>query len=272
MLKLAATIFTLGAGGVSAMFVPLFLTGGAFGVAFAQSVAHSPALALYAAVGMACFIAAGYKTPLAAVVFVAEATGGHAFIIPSLIGAAVAYAVSGDASASGDQRLHEAIKVHALQGIPVSEVMQSQVIAASSSLRLREFAATLSPHTRHEVFPVFDGEKLIGTCSLWSLSHVPPEKWNTMTVRDIAATAYRAHFSRDGPDGGASPAAERGWPAHAAGGGRRPEGGGNSDQNGCSAGPVAEPPRTIQRGRGRVGAQSRVTSQARPKVHTQLKT
>ena len=56
---------------------------------------------------MASFIAAGYKTPLAAVVFVAEATGGHGFIIPALIGSAVAYAISGDASVSGDQRLHE---------------------------------------------------------------------------------------------------------------------------------------------------------------------
>ena len=105
--KLAATLFSLGAGGVSAMFVPLFLTGGCLGTAFAQSVAHSHALGLYSAVGMASFIAAGYKTPLAAVVFVAEATGGHAFIVPSLIGAAIAYAISGDASASGDQRLHE---------------------------------------------------------------------------------------------------------------------------------------------------------------------
>jgi chloride channel protein, CIC family len=110
-LKLAATLFTLAAGGVSAMFVPLFLTGGSIGTAFAQSVVHSASPDLYAAVGMASFIAAGYKTPLAAVVFVAEATGGHAFIIPALIGAAVAYAVSGDASASGDQRLHEGIKV-----------------------------------------------------------------------------------------------------------------------------------------------------------------
>ena len=106
-LKLAATAFTLGAGGVSAMFVPLFLTGGSLGVAFAQTIVHSPALDLYAAVGMASFIAAAYKTPLAAVVFVAEATGGHAFLIPALIGSAVAYAISGDASASGDQRVHE---------------------------------------------------------------------------------------------------------------------------------------------------------------------
>lgn len=108
--KLAATAFTLGAGGVSAMFVPLFLTGGAIGTAFGQSLVHGSSVELYAAVGMAAFIAAAYKTPLAAVVFVAEATGGHAFIIPALIGSAVAYAVSGDASASGDQRLHETVR------------------------------------------------------------------------------------------------------------------------------------------------------------------
>ena len=110
-LKLAATLFTLGAGGVSAMFVPLFLTGGSLGTAFAQSIVHTPATGLYAAVGMAAFLAAGYKTPLAAVVFVAEATGGHAFIVPALIAAAVAYAASGDASASGDQRLHAGVRV-----------------------------------------------------------------------------------------------------------------------------------------------------------------
>jgi chloride channel protein, CIC family len=110
-LKLAATLFTLASGGVSAMFVPLFLTGGSIGTAFGQSVVQSACVDLYAAVGMASFIAAGYKAPLAAVVFVAEATGGHAFIVPALIGAAVAYAVSGDASASGDQRLHEGAKV-----------------------------------------------------------------------------------------------------------------------------------------------------------------
>jgi CIC family chloride channel protein len=108
--KLVATAFTLGAGGVSAMFVPLFLTGGCIGTAFAQTVVHSSALGLYAAVGMAAFISAAYKTPLAAVVFVAEATGGHAFIIPALIGAAIAYAISGDSSISADQRVHEALK------------------------------------------------------------------------------------------------------------------------------------------------------------------
>src|SRR6185437_16006639 len=73
-LKLAGTVFTLGSGGVSAMFVPLCLSGGALGTAFSQAFLHSHALGLFAAVGMASLISSGYKTPLAAVVFVAEAT------------------------------------------------------------------------------------------------------------------------------------------------------------------------------------------------------
>ena len=106
--KLLATAATLGFGGVGAMFVPMFLSGGCIGTAFAQSVVQTPMVGLYAAVGMSSFIAAAYKTPLAAVVFVAEATGGHGFIIPALIGAAVAYTISGDASISSDQQIREA--------------------------------------------------------------------------------------------------------------------------------------------------------------------
>ncbi len=184
-LKLLATVFTLASGGVSAMFVPLFLTGGCLGTAFAQSIVHSPALGLYAAVGMASFISAGYKTPLAAVVFVAEATGGHAFIIPALIGAAVAYAVSGDASASGDQRLHEAARTSPLRYIPVSEIMQQHVISAPANLSLGEFVRMLSPDLQHEAFPVFDDDTLLGTVNPLCVTKVAPERWWQTPLRDV---------------------------------------------------------------------------------------
>lgn len=184
LLKLGATIFSLASGGVSAMFVPLFLMGGTFGTAFGQLAVHSPALELYAAVGMASFISAGYKTPLAAVVFVAEATGGHSFIIPALIGAAVAYAVSGDASVSGDQRLHEGVKVHGLRGIKVSEFMQQHVISVQASLSLREFADVIA-RFHHTTFPVLEGQRVVGTTSSWSLARIPTEKWGSATVSDV---------------------------------------------------------------------------------------
>jgi chloride channel protein, CIC family len=185
VLKLGATIFSLASGGVSAMFVPLFVTGGAFGTAFGQLVVRSSSLELYAAVGMASFIAAGYKTPLAAVVFVAEATGGHAFIIPALIGSAVAYAVSGDASVSSDQHLHEGVRVHELRDIEVSEFMQRQVVSVQASLSLREFANVISPHYRHTTFPVLEGHRIIGTVPSWSLTRIPAEKWMRTSVSDV---------------------------------------------------------------------------------------
>ncbi len=185
-LKLAATLFTLGSGGVSAMFVPLFLAGGAIGSAFAQTIVHSATFDLYAAVGMASFIAAGYKTPLAAVVFVAETTGGHSFIIPTLIGAAVAYAVSGEASASGDQHLHEVVRLAELSGIRVREVMQREIAGVQAGTDLRSFAASIAAANQHAIFPVYDGPRAIGMIPLWKLSLIPPENWATTTVGEVA--------------------------------------------------------------------------------------
>lgn len=184
-LKLGATLFSLGVGGVSAMFVPLFLTGGSFGAAFAQSIAHSPSIDLYAAVGMAAFIAAGYKTPLTAVVFVAEATGGHAYIIPALIGAAVAYAVSGEASVSGDQRLHEGLRASELSKMEVKEVMQKRVVSTEAGSMLREFADSINPQHTHAVYPVYDLGEVVGTISVSALAKVSPQKWDQTTVRDV---------------------------------------------------------------------------------------
>ncbi|RYC28093.1 chloride channel protein, partial [Ciceribacter ferrooxidans] len=86
---------------------------------------------------MAAFIAAGYKTPLTAVVFVAETTGGHSFIIPSLVGAAIAYAVSGEASVSGGQHLHELARIEGLSNMQVRDVMQKRVVSAQAGATVR---------------------------------------------------------------------------------------------------------------------------------------
>ena len=185
VLKLLATIFTLGSGGVSAMFVPLLLVGGALGNAYAQSVVHAPTHDLYAAVGMAAFIAAGYKTPLTAVVFVAETTGGHSYIIPSLIGAAVAYAISGEASVSGDQHIHETAELADLSGMTVRDVIQRRVISAQATSTIREFVGSIAARCRHTIFPVHEGDKVAGTISVSDLSRVAPENWDKATVGEF---------------------------------------------------------------------------------------
>jgi len=184
--KLLATLFSLGVGGVSAMFVPLFLAGGAIGSAFAQSIAHAPTFDLYAAVGMASFIAAGYKAPLTAVVFVAETTGGHSFLIPTLIGAACAYAISGEASASGDQRLHEVVKLYGFTGVAVREVMQGDVVSVAAQASMREFADSIAADHGHVNYPVVENGQVIGTISVAALGRSAPERWNATRVGEVA--------------------------------------------------------------------------------------
>ncbi len=192
VLKLAATLFSLGVGGVSAMFVPLFLVGGSFGTAFGQAIVHAPAPELFAAVGMAAFLAGGYKAPLTAVVFVAEATGGHAFIVPTLVGAAVSYMVSGEASASGDQRLHETTRVAELVGLSVGDAMRRDVVGVQAAAPLAELARTAGAGAPHAVYPVCEGRRVVGLVATTALSGVPPEEWED---RHVGAVATRS-FSR----------------------------------------------------------------------------
>lgn len=186
VLKLVATVFSLGTGGVSAMFVPLILVGGCIGNAFGQSVVHAGAVDLYAACGMAALIASGYKTPLTAVVFVAETTGGHSYLIPSLIAAAIAYAVSGEASVSGDQRWQEIANFEKLSDLKIADVMQQRVVAIPATVTLREFARSFAASHDHTYFPVYDGKKAIGIISTHALAKAPPDRWDELTTGDLA--------------------------------------------------------------------------------------
>lgn len=104
VMKFFGTSLTLGSTGIGGIFIPQIVMGGLLGGIFGQVFAPSR-LALFVAVGMAAFLAAGYNTPLAAVTFVAETAGGPVYLIPSLIGAAVSYSISGEASVSDYQKL-----------------------------------------------------------------------------------------------------------------------------------------------------------------------
>lgn len=103
VLRMLATAFTLGSGGVGGIFFPLVVFGSLAGSLFGLLV-HGD-VAIFASVGIAAFMSAGYKTPLAAVTFIGDTTGSVSFLIPAMIGSAIAYIVSGEASVSTEQKL-----------------------------------------------------------------------------------------------------------------------------------------------------------------------
>jgi len=88
VLRCFATGASVAAGGVGGLFVPLVVAGALLGRAFGGAVGSTDSLFLV--IGIAAFLGAGYRVPLAAIVFVAETTGRPGFVVPGLIATVVA--------------------------------------------------------------------------------------------------------------------------------------------------------------------------------------
>ena len=98
-LRVVGTTAAVGGGGVGGLFIPLVIQGALVGRAVG-GIFDPTNPTLFPVVGMAAFLGAGYRVPLAAVVFVAEFTGRPGFVVPGLIAAVVAQLVMGESSMS----------------------------------------------------------------------------------------------------------------------------------------------------------------------------
>jgi CIC family chloride channel protein len=193
IMKLVATSLTLGSTGVGGIFIPQIVMGAALGGFFGQ-VFFPSHVDLFVAVGMASFLAAGYKTPLASVAFVAETTTGPGYLIPSLIAAAVSYSVSGEASVSEYQKLRDEIDISSIVHMKARDIMTKIVVAVPADLSILDFVEEYLFTYQHKRFPVVDAEGLLGTISGAEVKAIPKEKWFEVKVADVCArniiTAY----------------------------------------------------------------------------------
>ena len=103
VLRATATSATVAGGGVGGLFIPLVVAGALAGRVVGGSI-HALDTSLFTVVGVAAFLGAGYRVPLAAITFVAEATGRPGFVVPGLLAAVVAGLVMGRSSVTAYQR------------------------------------------------------------------------------------------------------------------------------------------------------------------------
>jgi CIC family chloride channel protein len=94
LLRCLATATTTAGGGAGGLFIPLVVAGALVGRA-AGGVVGKTDDTLFLIVGVAAFLGAGYRVPLAAVMFVAETTGRATFVVPALLAAVAADLVMG---------------------------------------------------------------------------------------------------------------------------------------------------------------------------------
>ena len=186
--RLAATVATVFAGGVGGMFIPLAALGVILGE-FVGSVIGQDGTALYPILGLAAFLGAGYRTPIAAVMFVAESTGGvGAFVVPALVAAAVSQVVAGPSSVASYQRTKRLGHLERRFTLPLTSILSTDVFTVPSDATVSEFVYVHVLGRRERIVPVVDGGHFEGMARLEDISEIDRDQWETTTVGACMAT------------------------------------------------------------------------------------
>ncbi|MFS8584329.1 MAG: chloride channel protein, partial [Acidimicrobiia bacterium] len=189
LVRVAAVMATYGAGGVGGLFIPLVVTGALTGRVAASALGMDD-IDLLVVVGMAAFLGAGYRTPLAGVVFVAETTGSPAFVVPALLATAASQLLVGDShSVARYQRAGRLGHLERRFELPITAVMTTDVRTVPPDATIEEFLTVHLVGQRRRAVPVVDeGNRYRGMAVLDEVVAVRREAWATTEVREIART------------------------------------------------------------------------------------
>ena len=195
--KLLATAFTFGTGGVGGLFVPSATIGAALGACF-DAVFHPSQPGLFTLIGIAAFTGASYNSLLFAAVFVAEATGSPALVVPSLIASSTAFLLASGISNSESQRHRRTTDEAVLASMPSRNWMTTRIVVARPAQTLSEFMERhLVEHGFQELPVVDDRGIFLGMASLKALRAVSRELWERTPISVVmdraAKTVHGAH-------------------------------------------------------------------------------
>jgi len=186
-LRLVGTAATVGGGGVGGLFIPLVIQGALVGRAVG-GVFDTANASLFPVVGMAAFLGAGYRVPLASVVFVAEFTGRPGFVVPGLIAAVVAQLVMGRASISPYQVAGRVGHLEKRLSLPLATLVDTDARTVPPDASIEEFFWQHLVGTRQRSVAVVDGASYLGIARAEDLALVDRDKWPLTTVAEIMQT------------------------------------------------------------------------------------
>ena len=185
--RVAATLATVLGDGVGGLFIPL-ATLGVIGGQFVGVALDAESTGLYATLGLAAFLGAGYRAPIAAVMFVAESTGAAAFVVPALVAAAVSQVVGGRSSVTEYQRSKRLGHIEQRFTLPLSSILTTDVLTVPPDATVSEFVYMHVLGRRERVVPVVSGSAYLGMAQLSQLSSVSRDEWETTSVESMMAT------------------------------------------------------------------------------------
>ena len=187
-LRMAATITTVFAGGVGGLFIPLAALGVVLGEFVGQAIGKDETT-LYPILGLAAFLGAGYRAPIAAVMFVAESTGGvGSFVVPALVAAAVSQVVAGPSSVADYQRSVRLGHLERRFTLPLTSILSTDVMTVPPDATVSEFVYFHVLGRRERVVPVVEGGRFLGLARLDDISELDRGEWEETAIGDQMAT------------------------------------------------------------------------------------
>jgi CIC family chloride channel protein len=191
LVRAAVTLSAFSLGTVGGVFIPLVSMGALCGK-LVGSVIDSPDTITFVLVGAAAFLAAGYRTPLAALMFVAETTGRPGFIVPGLIGVVVAQFAAGNTSVSTAQRKHRVSRLERRSAMPVASAMSRNLKDIPPETSLEAFVQEKIPDFRERVLPVTSEGLYLGVAVLDDALVRDRDRWADELVAEIVRTVPTA--------------------------------------------------------------------------------
>jgi CIC family chloride channel protein len=182
--RAAATALTLIGGGVGGLFIPLVVEGAILGRIVA-ALTSLPGSSLFPVVGAAAFLGAGYRTPLAAVMFIAESTGRPSFVVPGLLATVAAQLLMGNASVSGYQERVRRGHVERRFDLKVGQAMEGKFIAAAPAETVGSLLTETFVRAAARSLPVVADGRYRGIVRLEDAAAVPKEDWALVAADDI---------------------------------------------------------------------------------------
>ncbi len=184
--KLLATALTFGSGGVGGLFVPSATIGAAMGAACDLALQPSQP-GLFTLVGIAAFTGASYNSLLFAAVFIAEATGSPALVVPGLVASCTSFLVSAGISNSESQRHRRYSDEAVLARMACRDWMTTRIVVAHPSDRLADFMERSLIEHPFQGLPVVEPKTggFLGFTELKSLKSVPRRDWATTELSEI---------------------------------------------------------------------------------------
>lgn len=184
-LRLLATGATLAGGGTGGLFIPLVIQGALLGRA-ASGIVDPANPTLFPVLGIAAFLGAGYRVPLAAVVFVAEFTGRPGFIVPGLIAAIVAQLTMGPESVSPYQTPARPGHLERRLALPITQVVDTTASTVPPDATVSELFWHHLIGARQRAVAVVDGDRYLGMARAEELAGLDRSAWTSTPVAAIA--------------------------------------------------------------------------------------